>query len=98
MFRPIIRRLRSHRYQEAIDQLYAMQMDHEKLACLADYVATTSRLQLVSFRVPWDSLISAMCQPAEEISVDAVASTSFWLDFRLARRIFAADGCLQAPG
>lgn len=29
LFRPIIRRLRSHRYQEAIDHLYAMQLDHE---------------------------------------------------------------------
>lgn len=63
LFRPIIRRLRSHRYQEAIDHLYAMQLDHEKLACLADYVASTSRLQLVSFRVPWDSGFESQYYP-----------------------------------
>lgn len=55
LLRPVIRRLRSHRYQDAIDRLYAMRLDHEELTCLADYVANTSRLQLDSFRVPWDS-------------------------------------------
>lgn len=42
------------------------------------------------------SLISAMCQPVEEICVNATANTRFWLAFALPGEIFVADGCSLA--